>query len=172
MGCMPVGSRCLVFIQVLKLSQKPRELVLPCRANVHVLLSVMMCNILTSRISVSGCCFFIRGSQVYEPHLPRHHQQGLLLIALLGLRCRAFNNIYTLLKIAVVSGCCFLIGGFKFKSQMFSATINKASCSLLFLACIAIVIPTAAPVFYDYNTLSDGAVNNISHSTAIILVLV
>ena len=80
---------------------------------------------------------------------------------------------FTSLSFGVLfAGCCFLIGGFKFKSQMFSATINKASCSLLFLACIAIVIPTAAPLLYPVTTLSDKAVYNISHSTAIILVLV
>lgn len=70
------------------------------------------------------------------------------------------------------AGCCFLVGGFRFNTQQFSATVNKASCSLLFLACIAIVIPTAAPVFYSADVISDSSINSISHSTAIILVLV
>ena len=70
------------------------------------------------------------------------------------------------------AGCCFLIGGYKYPTQKFSATVNKASCSLLFLACIAIVIPTAAPALYSTTILDDAAVYNISHSTAIILVLV
>ncbi|KAL3135961.1 hypothetical protein ABBQ32_007005 [Trebouxia sp. C0010 RCD-2024] len=75
-------------------------------------------------------------------------------------------------NLLLVLGCCFLIGGIKYNTQQFSATVNKASCSLLFLACIAIVIPTAAPALYAAGTLNDSAVNNISHSTAIILVLV
>lgn len=75
-------------------------------------------------------------------------------------------------NLLLVLGCCFLIGGVKHKTQKFSATVNKASCSLLFLACIAIVIPTAAPALYSTTTLDDAAVYNISHSTAIILVLV
>lgn len=73
---------------------------------------------------------------------------------------------------ACFAGCCFLVGGFKYNVQQFSATVNKASCSLLFLACIAIVIPTAAPVFYKTDVISDASINTISHSTAIILVLV
>lgn len=72
----------------------------------------------------------------------------------------------------VLAGCCFLVGGIRYNTQQFSATVNKASCSLLFLACIAIVIPTAAPALYAAGTLTDSSVNNISHSTAIILVLV
>lgn len=73
---------------------------------------------------------------------------------------------------ACLAGCCFLVGGVKYNVQAFSATVNKASCSLLFLACIAIVIPTAAPVFYAAKVISDASINTISHSTAIILVLV
>ena len=42
------------------------------------------------------------------------------------------------------AGCCFLVGGARYKTQSFSVAINKASCSLLFLAAIALVIPTAA----------------------------
>ncbi|DBA98929.1 TPA: hypothetical protein ACH3X1_014674 [Trebouxia sp. C0004] len=75
-------------------------------------------------------------------------------------------------NLLLVLGCCFLIGGYKYPTQKFSATVNKASCSLLFLACIAIVIPTAAPALYSTAVLDDTAVYNISHSTAIILVLV
>lgn len=78
--------------------------------------------------------------------------------------------VFTLLLLP--AGCCFLIGGYKYPTQEFSATVNKASCSLLFLACIAIVIPTAAPALYSTSVLDDTAVYNISHSTAIILVLV
>ncbi|DBB15303.1 TPA: hypothetical protein ACH3X3_003560 [Trebouxia sp. C0006] len=75
-------------------------------------------------------------------------------------------------NLLLVLGCCFLVGGYKYPTQKFSATVNKASCSLLFLACIAIVIPTAAPALYSTTVLDDTAVYNISHSTAIILVLV
>ncbi len=32
------------------------------------------------------------------------------------------------------AGCCFLFGGTRFKEQSFSMMVNKACCSLLFMA--------------------------------------
>ncbi len=69
------------------------------------------------------------------------------------------------------AGCCFLVGGARYKTQSFSVAINKASCSLLFLAAIALVIPTAAPALYSTDNLSEQAVITLSHTTAIILIL-
>ena len=69
------------------------------------------------------------------------------------------------------AGCCFLVGGTRYKTQSFSVAINKASCSLLFLAAIALVIPTAAPALYSTENLSEQAVITLSHTTAIILIL-
>ena len=69
------------------------------------------------------------------------------------------------------AGCCFAIGGSKYKTQTFNTTINKASSSLLLLAAIAISIPTAAPALYSIQNLPLSAVFNISHSTAIVLIV-
>ena len=63
------------------------------------------------------------------------------------------------------------MGGTRYKTQSFSVAINKASCSLLFLAAIALVIPTAAPALYSTENLSEQAVITLSHTTAIILIL-
>ena len=32
------------------------------------------------------------------------------------------------------AGCCFLFGGTRFKEQSFNMMVNKACCSLLFMA--------------------------------------
>ncbi len=40
----------------------------------------------------------------------------------------------------VTAGMCFLFGGMKHKQQRFNALANKVSSSLLFLACIAIIM--------------------------------
>ena len=40
------------------------------------------------------------------------------------------------------AGFCFFLGGIKYKTQKFSIMVNKAGCSLLFLACIGLSIPT------------------------------
>ena len=69
------------------------------------------------------------------------------------------------------AGCCFAIGGSKYKTQAFNTTINKASSSLLLLAAIAISIPTAAPALYSTENLPVSVVYNISHSTAIVLII-
>ena len=39
------------------------------------------------------------------------------------------------------AGFCFFLGGIKYKTQKFSIMVNKAGCSLLFLACIALALP-------------------------------
>eukprot|EP00891_Asterochloris_glomerata_P005670 jgi/Astpho2/5670/e_gw1.00079.101.1_t len=74
-------------------------------------------------------------------------------------------------NLLLVLGCCFAIGGSKYKTQTFNTTINKASSSLLLLAAIAISIPTAAPALYSLQNLPVSVVYNISHSTAIVLII-
>ncbi len=113
--------------------------------------------VFTLLLLAAGCCLLIGGIR------PPIQEFSVLPFF-------AFPEILT--RLLLPAGCCFLIGGYKYPTQKFSATVNKASCSLLFLACIAIVIPTAAPALYSTTVLDDTAVYNISHSTAIILVLV
>jgi Ca2+/H+ antiporter len=48
----------------------------------------------------------------------------------------------------IVAGMCFLFGGMQHKQQTFNTLANKVSSSLLFLACIAIIIPSTAKMFY------------------------
>ena len=67
---------------------------------------------------------------------------------------------------------CFFCGGARFKEQTFSTMLNKACCSLLFLTCIALSIPTAARYLYGEDHMPTSALRNLSHGTAILLVLV
>ena len=84
------------------------------------------------------------------------------------------NNVH------LAAGCCFLLGGAKHKHQTFNTMLNKACCSLLLLACIGLVIPTAAKRFFPDNggndiapasqpEMTERAVANMSHATALIL---
>ncbi|EFN51117.1 hypothetical protein CHLNCDRAFT_37529 [Chlorella variabilis] len=50
-------------------------------------------------------------------------------------------------NLLLVLGTCFLFGGMKYKEQRFSTLANKMASSLLFLACIGIMIPSTARVF-------------------------
>ena len=49
--------------------------------------------------------------------------------------------------------------------------VNKACCSLLFIASIAIVIPTAALQFYGAQAVNQSTLANLSHAIAILLIL-
>ena len=69
-------------------------------------------------------------------------------------------------------GCCFLVGGVRFKQQSFNASVNKAASSMLFMAAVALAIPTAAKAFYANTRLTNVDIQNISHGTAIILAFV
>lgn len=66
---------------------------------------------------------------------------------------------------------CFFCGGARYKEQSFSTMINKACCSLLFLSCIALIIPTAAHHLYGSEQVDTRTVQNMSHGTAVLLVI-
>lgn len=70
------------------------------------------------------------------------------------------------------AGMCFFCGGAKFKEQSFSSMINKACCSLLFLTCIALSIPTAAHYMFGDEQMPESSVQHMSRATAIILIIV
>lgn len=99
----------------------------------------------------------------------------LSIIALL----KGLNDIVTysligsvLSNLLLVLGSCFFLGGLKYKEQTFNATANKASASLLFLAAIALTIPSAGLHLYGQEVLSDTEVMTTSYTTAIILCIV
>jgi Ca2+:H+ antiporter len=73
-------------------------------------------------------------------------------------------------NLLLVLGTCFLLGGAKYKQQTFNTMVNKASASLLFLASIAIVIPSIGPQLTA--DISPEDVRRISHGTAILLAFV
>ena len=86
----------------------------------------------------------------------------------LPLGCSFFTN----LSVPMRTGSCFFLGGIRYKEQTFNATANKASASLLFLAAIALTIPSAGLHLYPAGVLSDSEVMTTSYTTAIILALV
>ena len=49
---------------------------------------------------------------------------------------------------------------------------NKASASLLFLAAIALVVPSYGRLLYGVVEISNSEILNVSYTTAIILILV
>ena len=69
-------------------------------------------------------------------------------------------------------GCCFLVGGVRYKQQSFNMVINKIAASLLFLAAIALLIPAAGRGLYGSTEISNSEIDQVSHGTAILLAIV
>ncbi|KAK9819368.1 hypothetical protein WJX81_004642 [Elliptochloris bilobata] len=91
--------------------------------------------------------------------------KGLFTVVAMSLLGSVLSNLL------LVLGCCFLFGGTRFKEQSFNMMVNKACCSLLFMACIALTIPTAAAYMYS-GTVGAKPLANLSHATAIILAFI
>jgi Ca2+:H+ antiporter len=65
---------------------------------------------------------------------------------------------------------CFLLGGVKYQQQTFSVMANKAGCSMLLLACIGIIIPTAARSVYGEAVITQRVALDLSHAIALLLI--
>lgn len=92
--------------------------------------------------------------------------KGLNVVVAMSLIGSVLSNML------LVLGMCFFCGGARFKEQSFSTMINKACCSLLFLTCIALSIPTAAHYMFGDEQMPQSAVEHMSRGTAIILIIV
>ncbi len=79
-------------------------------------------------------------------------------------------TVHDCCKLYWLAGFCFLCGGSKYKQQSFNLMVNKACCSLLFIASVAIVIPTSALSFYGPQRITNDTLHNLSHAIAILLI--
>ncbi|PSC71917.1 calcium proton exchanger [Micractinium conductrix] len=93
-------------------------------------------------------------------------QRGLYTVVATSLIGSILSNLL------LVLGMCFFFGGLKYKEQRFSTLANKMSSSLLFLACIAIIIPSTAKLIYGPTVISKDVLFNLSHAIAIVLVFI
>eukprot|EP01025_Chloroclados_australasicus_P022131 TRINITY_DN22984_c0_g1_i2.p2 TRINITY_DN22984_c0_g1~~TRINITY_DN22984_c0_g1_i2.p2 ORF type:complete len:267 (-),score=10.92 TRINITY_DN22984_c0_g1_i2:812-1612(-) len=72
----------------------------------------------------------------------------------------------------LVLGTCFFLGGIYYRQQRFSQTVNKVQTSLLFLSCIALIIPdTIRALQEDPDTILAENMKNLSRIIAILLFL-
>lgn len=72
-------------------------------------------------------------------------------------------------NLLLVLGCSFFFGGLYHKTQTFNAVGNRACSSLLMLACIGIIIPTAATKLVDAEDSHEEWILDISRGTAVLL---
>ena len=91
-------------------------------------------------------------------------QKGLTTVVSTSLIGSILSNLL------LVIGCCFFVGGLNFKHQHFSSGASKANTSLLFMSCIAMLLPSMIPYSNDKQD-DTKVVKEISHILAIVLTL-
>ncbi|KAI9244343.1 calcium/proton exchanger [Sporodiniella umbellata] len=75
-------------------------------------------------------------------------------------------------NILLVLGCCFFLGGLGRSEQTFNQTAAQTSTSLLGLTTLSLLIPAAFNAAGAKTTNYDAGIINLSHGTAVILLLV
>lgn len=101
-----------------------------------------------------------------------------LLLAIAALHHELYSVVAATLlgsilsNLLLVMGTSFFVGGLKYKEQRFSTMANKVSSSLLFLACIGIMIPSTGRIVYGKHVISKGVMTKLSHVIAIVLLAI
>jgi Ca2+:H+ antiporter len=101
-----------------------------------------------------------------------------LLLAIAALHHELYSVVSATLlgsilsNLLLVMGTSFFVGGLKYKEQRFSTMANKVSSSLLFLACIGIMIPSTGRIVYGKHVISKGVMTELSHVIAIVLLAI
>lgn len=77
-----------------------------------------------------------------------------------------------LANLLLILGMSFLIGGLRYQEQVYNSTVTQLSASLLCLAVLSLLIPTAFHASFNEQRRADIAVLKVSRGTAVILLLV
>jgi len=100
-----------------------------------------------------------------------------MILAIAALHRGLFTVVATSLigsilsNLLLVLGMCFLLGGVNYKNQSFNLMANKVSCSLLFMACCSLIIPSSAKAFYGPQVITTGALMQLSYAISIMLIV-
>jgi len=75
-------------------------------------------------------------------------------------------------NILLVLGCCFFVGGLKFKEQSFNSTVASTMSSLMAVATASLIIPATLYSVMSDSRGQDDKINILSHGTSIILLVI
>ncbi|KAI1611339.1 Ca2+:H+ antiporter [Exophiala viscosa] len=75
-------------------------------------------------------------------------------------------------NILLVLGCCFFIGGLKYKEQSFNSTVASTMSSLMTVATSSLIIPATLYAVMSDNKSQDNNIMILSRGTAIILLII
>ncbi|KAK0748417.1 Sodium/calcium exchanger protein-domain-containing protein, partial [Apiosordaria backusii] len=77
-----------------------------------------------------------------------------------------------LANVLLILGMCFLLGGLRFREQIYNSTVTQTSASLLALSVMSLLIPTVFHASFSKILTADDKVLQISRGTSVILLLV
>ncbi|EWC46419.1 hypothetical protein DRE_04362 [Drechslerella stenobrocha 248] len=75
-------------------------------------------------------------------------------------------------NLLLILGMSFLIGGLRFREQVYNSTVTQMSACLLSISVLSLLLPTAFHASFSNDDLADIATLRISRGTSVILLLV
>lgn len=75
-------------------------------------------------------------------------------------------------NILLVLGCCFFVGGIRYKEQTFNSTVASTMSSLMTVATSSLIIPATLYAVMSENKSQDDNIMILSRGTAIILLVI
>lgn len=75
-------------------------------------------------------------------------------------------------NLLLILGMCFVLGGLRFREQIYNSTVTQMSACLLSLSVISLLLPTAFHASFSDNGQADTQVLKVSRGTSVILLLV
>jgi Ca2+:H+ antiporter len=77
-----------------------------------------------------------------------------------------------LVNLLLILGMCFLLGGLRFREQIYNSTGTQMSASLLALSVTSLLLPTAFHASFSNEATADDKVLQVSRGTSIIVLVV
>lgn len=77
-----------------------------------------------------------------------------------------------LANLLLILGMCFLLGGLRYREQIYNSTVTQTSACLLSLSVSSLLLPTAFHASFSSVTDADTKVLEVSRGTSVILLLV
>ncbi|KAF3933758.1 hypothetical protein ABW19_dt0208039 [Dactylella cylindrospora] len=75
-------------------------------------------------------------------------------------------------NLLLILGMSFLIGGLRFREQIYNSTVTQMSACLLSISALSLLLPTAFHASFSNDALADIATLRISRGTSVILLIV
>ena len=77
-----------------------------------------------------------------------------------------------LANLLLILGMCFLLGGLRFREQIYNSTVTQMSACLLALSVTSLLLPTAFHESFSSETKADDKVLQVSRGTSVIVLVV